>query len=36
MGGEANMLRTSNVLPKQNPGKPVIWPVLDMLSGSPI
>jgi hypothetical protein len=36
MGGEAKMFRTSNVLPMQNPGKPVIWPVLDMLSGSPI
>jgi len=32
MGGEANVGRTSNVLPKQKSGKPEARPVLDTLS----
>jgi hypothetical protein len=37
MGGDANMFRTSNVLREAElPDKPEVWPVLDMLSCSPI
>jgi hypothetical protein len=37
MGGDANMFRTSNVLREAElPDKPEVWPVLDMLSRSPI
>ena len=37
MGGEANMFRTSIVLHcAEFPVKPGLWPVLDMLSCSPI
>jgi hypothetical protein len=38
MGGDANMFRTSNVPPQSGgiPDKPGVWPVLDMLSCTPI
>jgi len=37
MGGDANMFRISNVLREAElPDKPEVWPVLDMLSRSPI
>jgi hypothetical protein len=37
MGRDANMFRASNVLRNAElPDKPEVWPVLDMLSCSPI